>query len=773
MKSKRFLIFLSLLGVVAVWGGSSCTTDNFEAGTDSGGSFVIDGASVDDSGNFAWPEAGVGNCKPGKDTDGDKIPDQVEGCGKNPPDTDGDKVPDYGDTDSDGDKVLDKVEGTRDSDGDKKPDYKDNDSDNDGVKDGNEDLNGDGKLGCCVSKCGEQRKGCTIKPGGCGKGQACKAGKCTPAVHFLCSNGESDPKKKVTFPGNPGDKQLPTFICHKKGETGASGLKPMLFKKDFAGDWNLALETQALYGTLSIAKAKGKEAAAAIELNKKLVPNQPVPGVAGFTISMASWGTDVNTMAAQVAAKISSQLPGKASISQITSGSKITSHDGHPTVVSTTLDVKLSSKRNPPSVRNDLYGIILGRPKGQLGKLPATNFGPVSSRHIIAFQTQFRPKSGRVLVMGGVADYSQANNTAINTGIHLDDLSNGTGLATSNDTDTVECDPFILSGTPVADIIWVVDESGSMSDNRQDIVNNANDFFSRAKKSGLNFRMGVAGMKRPSSYGTPVTVGKFCSVATSSTSHDGGADRFLSSSEQGVFQSCVKNPPYYEGGSEYGLAHTYEAVIRHLPRQPNNPSKIRTNATLVIIIATDEAPQEFKSYTTYKGKPGFMSYSEYDIKACTTSKLNQINAYLMDWTMLLTGKNGKYKAQAKATVHLIGGVCNNKCGSYGPEYPWGYEQLVKSTGGQVGDICQKNLGATLQKIIDSITGKASPAVLQYVPMSASLAVALNLKTIPRSRKAGFDYNRASNSIIFHGVSFKKGDQVVASYRRWTKQKVID
>ncbi len=107
------------------------------------------------------------------------------------------------------------------------------------------------------------------------------------------------------------------------------------------------------------------------------------------------------------------------------------------------------------------------------------------------------------------------------------------------------------------------------------------------------------------------------------------------------------------------------------------------------------------------------------------------------------------------------------------EYPWGYEQLVKATGGQTADICQKNLGTTLQLIIDSITGAASPVVLDLVPISASLAVALGLKSLPRSRQQGFDYSAASNSIIFFGVSFQKGDQVVASYRRWVKQAPIE
>ena len=37
---------------------------------------------------------------------------------------------------------------------------------------------------------------------------------------------------------------------------------------------------------------------------------------------------------------------------------------------------------------------------------------------------------------------------------------------------------------PEADIIWVMDESGSMNDNRYDIVNNAAALFAKAKAAG-------------------------------------------------------------------------------------------------------------------------------------------------------------------------------------------------------------------------------------------------------------------------------------------------
>ncbi|MEE2829350.1 MAG: thrombospondin type 3 repeat-containing protein [Myxococcota bacterium] len=79
----------------------------------------------------------------GVDSDGDGIPDSVEGEG----DSDGDGVPDYLDQDSDGDGIPDSIEGADDSDGDGIPDYLDLDSDDDGIPDsleGSEDADGDG-----------------------------------------------------------------------------------------------------------------------------------------------------------------------------------------------------------------------------------------------------------------------------------------------------------------------------------------------------------------------------------------------------------------------------------------------------------------------------------------------------------------------------------------------------------------------------------------------------------------------------------------------------
>ena len=86
---------------------------------------------ADDSDGDGIPDAIEGT----GDADGDNIPDAME---SNTADTDSDGVPNAADTDSDGDGIPDAVEGTADSDVDNIPSYLDPDSDGDGARDAEE-----------------------------------------------------------------------------------------------------------------------------------------------------------------------------------------------------------------------------------------------------------------------------------------------------------------------------------------------------------------------------------------------------------------------------------------------------------------------------------------------------------------------------------------------------------------------------------------------------------------------------------------------------------
>ena len=780
MGRYRFALML-VLCLIAVAG---CTDVALDPGREDG--------QPGDGGPLPWPDTGPGCSNPNGDWDGDGITNGEEGCltGR---DTDGDKVPDWQDLDSDGDKIPDHVEvGSKDTggycagakggkkswpcdtDGDKVPDYLDQDSDGDLLKDGDEDANGDGQVGCCLTTCklpgsAWQKSNCTLTVDGCGRGQKCASGKCLPALGFNCSEGETSPKKKSTFDDGILDPERGTFICRDATEDKPQGRKAVQLRGNFKGDWRIALEKSAKYGLVTIAGAGKKMAAGVINHHKS------DEMVAGLVLSRDST-SGVQTELSALVSAIQSAMAGSGKVSVRASGIQGKSHDRYDIVRGTTLDLELTSGTDESSLRNLVLGAMLGKTMSQLSNLPAP-FAASANKFVVRFSTVKRfefkkDKNGmevldakkypvdsgdktkwRLMVMGAVATTAAYQDPKRRTGFIADDLSDGTGLAQNMDTVGNECDVDRIEKLPVADIIWVVDESGSMDNNRADIVNNANNFFSRALSSGLNFRMCVTNVVQPN--GTyKATLGKCCSKISSNSSDDGGTDRFLLPSEQSTFSACIKNPPGYEGYAEYGLVNAKTAVTRHLPRASDKPDKIRTKATLVIIVATDEKPESLGSV---------LSYSDYT--TCTLGSATQakVNTALQPYLDLFSGVSDP---EGVAMFHVIGGVCNNTCSA---DVAHGYRELAQKLGGQWASVCQKNLGNTLQLLIDNITGKASPITLDYVPISSSLAVALDGVLVKRSRVAGFDYRPATNSLVFINVKYKKGSEVIASYKRWERQ----
>ncbi len=482
-------------------------------------------------------------------------------------------------------------------------------------------------------------------------------------------------------------------------------------------------------------------------------------------------------------------LKSEGIVASQTSGTLGENHDGlrdkktklfypHSDVKEAAWLVTASSKQGlrPGWLRNALIASMLRVERHKLAGLPAAT-RPASGKLLVKLSLVKRTQSltaPLVAVTAAVVDQQRYLGDATDAFARADDLSNGTSLARASAGTVQQCDATVITHIPRADIVWVVDESDSMNDNRQDIVKNAGAFFSRAQAAGLDFRMAVTGMRQPDAQ-KGVSAGKLCSTASGDPGHSGGADRFLLHTEKSTFVSCVKNPPYdfrlntVHGGKEYGLTNAKAAVQRMLPRVAGSSSRVRPDAELAVIVVTDEAPCELKNQPCAgkKGEcdwacqDGFLQASDYD------SHINKKCALVgLDSTMqkAMAPYTFFFKT-ANATVHLIGGGCLSRCRA---NLMWGYDDLVAATKGQTGDVCQKNLGATLQHIVDGIAAAASPVKLAHTPISSTLVVELQTRRLSRSRHHGFMYNAASRSLTFNHVEYSLGHQAVAAYSRFDR-----
>ena len=520
------------------------------------------------------------------------------------------------------------------------------------------------------------------------------------------------------------------------------GQKKLMYRYGKVGDWTVALEMQSNYKAITISGAKAKEDVASFDYNVNWQQ------VAGFAVSRGSAAKLATAEATAAMAAIGKGVYG--TVTTIDSGLKVKTHDGFDGVALTTLEIKLASTSDVSLVRNLVAAALLGVKTSSLSNLPLS-FGAPSTTFVVRFGTVIR-KDARVVFVGSVTDKSGDSDASKVSRIVARDLANTTGLAQANRQVGGQCDSFPVTKplTPV-DIIWVMDESGSMSTERAAIAANAAKFFTAAKNAGLDFRMGVTNVCNPSG-SWKGAVGKFCSKISTNTNDDGGVDRFLLPTEANIFAACINNPPGFEGGSEYGLLNAKEAVDRHLPRAASSAAKIRKGAQVVIIVVTDEVPVSMLS-----------PIGSGNVNKCTLPAANQANLDKALKPTLDYFKGIKDPETKVNYFHAIAGVCKNTCQA---QVAHGYNEVAKAFNGKVYDVCAKDLSAGITQIINGILTTSSQIVLKHKPISGSLRVAVNKAVVPRSLLKGFDYKLATNSLTFISTTVGKGSTVVASYTRW-------
>ncbi len=556
--------------------------------------------------------------------------------------------------------------------------------------------------------------------------------------------------------------------CKPRSTAFPNGVRKVSFHKTKVGNLQLALEPNSTFTDLVMTGMDASTAAAAMDVSASSVR------AAGFAVTHQEPANAVGDLVKVAIADIQDGFPNRIRAEVRTSGTLAATHDRFPQAVSTIIDLDLPSETPVPAVRDAVIRALLDDAAPDRFKNLPSHWGPKAKNFTISFATvrtykpALDPATGKpkvdstgynidsgdwqkraVTMIGAVATRDDYQDLTRQTGLVVNDLAGGTALARASASSDMACEAFIGRDPARADIIWVVDESGSMKDNRDDIVRNAADFFDRAVASGMDFRVGVTNVTNPKG-NYKAAVGKFCSRATMDPYDLGGDDRFLKPSERSIFEACIRNPPGYEGSQEYGLINARRAVQQHLPRAASAPGKIRKGATLVVIIATDEVSATLSPV---------IGSSSRSCKMTTATAKNLGKALLPQHAYFA----GILNPEAKTLLHVIGGVCNNSCKSH---ITHGYSLLAQTLGGQVADVCQKDLGPTMQSMIDSIAGKGSLTRPAHVPIAASLALSLNGSAIKRSRKRGFDYRPESNTIVFIETKFNKGARAVIGYRRW-------
>ncbi len=323
-------------------------------------------------------------------------------------------------------------------------------------------------------------------------------------------------------------------------------------------------------------------------------------------------------------------------------------------------------------------------------------------------------------------------------------------------------DTFQQAHTDKADIMWVIDDSGSMANKVTLLRANAGSFMTRLKDATVDFHLIVISIKA----GDNNEIKSFC--------YPYATDGILTNVTADRFSDCVGRLGT-NGSDEEGLEAARRALDPNYANGVMNPNFLRSDADLQIIFASDEQDQPAGFYQWSQGMdnyPGWPTRINSTIGGTliTQSLVDQlgteigtdlfdagraldgreayiplINNHLIFFQGLKAGTGKTFMAHAiDIPYHATDGCHNPITDSYNPtELGTRYEALATATNGSKSDLCG-DWAATMDKIGLQTSGLKQCFELSATPSDPPASI-LDVK-VDGVDQSGWTYNAATNSI---------------------------
>lgn len=296
------------------------------------------------------------------------------------------------------------------------------------------------------------------------------------------------------------------------------------------------------------------------------------------------------------------------------------------------------------------------------------------------------------------------------------------------------------------DILWVMDNSGSMSNLQTNIANNFNAFIQSFAAKQYDYQVAVTtteawranyGYSEKAKFRTCGSNG--CSgVAVITPDTPNAMDAFQLNIIQGTGGS----------GDERGL-ESMEAALSH----PSNVGFLRPDAFLAVIFITDE--EDFSADTSTSLGNHSQDYSD--------PRIIPVQNYI-DFLDNLTNYSVARRYNVSAVAIPPGDsscLSNNRPDG---KYANRYLDIIQATRGVMGTVCSSNFSKTLDEIQSNIAMLSTQFYLNKIPVVHTISVVVNGVAIPRNIENGWSYDEEFNSILFHGSALpNQGSQIVVNF----------
>lgn len=263
---------------------------------------------------------------------------------------------------------------------------------------------------------------------------------------------------------------------------------------------------------------------------------------------------------------------------------------------------------------------------------------------------------------------------------------------------------------PVLDVLWVIDNSGSMNQFQTNLSTNISSFMSAFVATGADYNMAVITTDRWT----------FTTILTPLTHN---AEQELSNLVMtGIMGS----------GMEKGIEMSYRSLSSSSAAGPGG-NFFREDATLIVIYVSDE--QDWSN-------PGWGNYISF------FDNVKPAGRFIPYGVIADTPAGCQYTASNGALRTLMPG--------------WGYWDLIDYYGGSWYSICATDWGVQLQDLAGEVTGRRMFELEESDPIVDTIEVTVNGQVTTE-----WEYDEATNSVIFaDGYVPEEGQTIVIDYAVW-------
>lgn len=292
------------------------------------------------------------------------------------------------------------------------------------------------------------------------------------------------------------------------------------------------------------------------------------------------------------------------------------------------------------------------------------------------------------------------------------------------------------------DMLWVVDNSGSMAPLQQNMTSNFNSFMSQFMTKGYDFHLAVTGTDSYLAGAAFRNNGALAKFSDGVGSHTGVFN--ILPTTMNLLNTFVINATLGVNGS--GDERAFSS-FRAALNSPLNSGFLRSDSFFALIVLSDE--DDFSNPTrpeySWTFRNGISDHNYND------PGLESVDSYV-SYLDTLTNTTGAFRRYSASAITVLDQACVQSHSQSSPSTLIGqrYIDLANKTDGVLGSVCAASYAPTLSAIQSHILELGTQFYLNAKPVVSSISVAVNSVSIPSDATNGWTYNSAANSIVFHG-----------------------